>query len=183
MSFLSSLKKLSLGGLVAQKLTGSKDNQGSFALGVLDPHYDKPKDNKFDPGTRIGSSINGQSGVDQPSQRLGWTNGGYTYHNSPFNGGGSPMSFAPPPRMGVPNPSTGAPFQGGGGAPQTPPQIGGSAMGASGPQQMGLPPGGGGGSMPPAGAPPQGQPTMQTPVNPQMLQAMMLRQRGGMGSM
>lgn len=181
MSFLSSLKKLSLGGLVAQKLTGADKNSGSFALGVMDPHLPKkPEAVPFDPGSRIGSSINGQSGVDQPSQRLGWTNGGYTYHNSPFNGGGSPMSFAPPPRMGVPNPSTGAPFQGGG-AP--PPQMGGSAMTASGPQQMGLPPQGQGGSMPPAGAPPQGQPTMQLPQNPQLMQAMMLRNRGGMGAM
>jgi hypothetical protein len=83
-----------------------------------------------------------------PSLRLGGSTGGYNYTNNPF-------SFAPP--------------SGGGG----------QGMGMSGPQQMQMGPplssGPPGGSMPPAGAPPQGQPTMQNPVAPQLIQAAMLR--------
>lgn len=37
---------------------------------------------------------------DRPAMRLGWTNGGYNYANSPWNGQAptpaNPMSFAPP---------------------------------------------------------------------------------------
>lgn len=151
MSFLKSLKKLSLGGLVAQKLTGSKENQGGFLLGLMDPKYDKPIDNKFDPGARPGASINGQSGVDQPPQRLGWTNNGRQYANSPFNNA-NPSYYSPPPAGGPPG--------GGSGVPPMSFGPGSSAMTASGPQGMqmggmtGLQPPPGPGTFQGAGAPP-----------------------------
>lgn len=157
MGFFSKLKKLSLGGQAAKKITGSQKDYGGFLQGVMDTPK-PPTPIPFDPGSRVGSSINGQSGVDQPAMRLGWTNGGYDYANSPFNGQpptpANPMSF------------------GGGGGQQ---------MGMSGPQQM-LPPQGNPGSMPPAGAqtPQMGPPTMHIPENPQMVQARMLRTRGSM---
>lgn len=103
----------------------------------------------FDPGDRVGATINGQSGVEQPAMRLGWTNNGRTYANSPFNGV---------------NPTY---YQ----QPQAPMSFGG----------QGLPSGPSGGNMPPAGAQtPQGPPTMQAPPNPQLIQAAILRSRGGM---
>lgn len=49
-----------------------------------------------------------------PAMRLGWTNGGYNYSNSPFNSPQQPMSFAPMnrgimtpsgPQMMLPSPS------------------------------------------------------------------------------
>lgn len=181
MGFFKKLKKLSLGGLVAQKLTGSKENSGSFALGVLDPKYDKPVENKFDPGARPGTSINGQSGVDQMPQRLGWTNNGRLYSNSPFNGA-NPSYYnqkppTPPPQQAPPMSFGGGGGMAGGGAPP------GSnpAMGMGPPLRIPSP----GGTMPGAGAQaPQGGPltTQQSAPNPQqMMQIAMLRNRGGGG--
>lgn len=143
------------GALVTKAMNNGKTYQGPIGA-IASPAGPAEPNPGFDPGQRVGSTINGQSGVDQPAQRLGWTNGGYTYHNSPFNGQpvapANPMSFAPP--------------QNAGGAPQ----------------QM-LPPPNGGGSMPPTGAPPpqSGTPTMHIPQNPQIMQAMMLRNQQGMG--
>lgn len=157
MSFFGGLKKVfNPGGAVVSKVIGD----GHDYQGILD-YAMKGKKNAqngavpptpFDPGQRTGSSINGQSGVPQPAMRLGWTNGGYNYANSPFNGQSptpaNPMSMAPP-QTGIAPPQP--PLQG----PQNP------------------------GSMPPAGAQPpnQGPPTMHIPTDPQMVQAMMLRGR------
>jgi hypothetical protein len=138
MGFFSGLKKVfNPGGAAISKIVGN----GKDYKGILDYAMD---DNKtpagapptpFDPGNRTGSTINGQSGVAQPSMQLGWTNGGYQYHNSPFNKSppvqGPPMSF--------------------GGVGQMPPQQ--QAMGMGGPRP-GLQPPPNGGSMREPGAQP-----------------------------
>lgn len=166
MGIFSKLKKLSLGGQVAKKLTGSQKDYGGLLEGMMDTP--KPQQaTPFDPGSRTGSSINGQSGVSQPSMHLGWTNGGYNYHNSPFNGQSqppaNPMSFAPPSNAGAPQPPMGMSGPG--------PQM---SMGGPSPMLQAPPMGG---SMPPAGAQaPQGPPTAP---NPQMIRAMMIRNGGG----
>src|SRR5262245_44048460 len=102
MGFFSKLKKIANpGGAAIGMLAGNGKNY----LGPADYLLDKDKAPKplpatpFDPGQRVGASINGQSGVAQPALRLGWTNGGYTYHNSPFNNS-PPMSFGGSPSMG-----------------------------------------------------------------------------------
>lgn len=157
MGIFSKLKKaLNPGGAVVSAFAGNGKNY----IGPADYLMDKDKAPKappqapFDPGQRTGASINGQSGVAQPSMRLGWTNGGYNYANSPFNGQpvspANPMSFAPPQNAGA---------------------------GMGGPPRMQLPTPPVGGSMQAAGAQaPQGPPTAP---NPQMIQAQMLRNRGG----
>lgn len=104
MGFFSGLKKVfNPGGAVVSKVIGN----GKDYKGLLDYAMDDQKTppgqpaTPFDPGQRTGASINGQSGVPQPAMRLGWTNGGYQYHNSPFNQSqgqppapqGPPMSF------------------------------------------------------------------------------------------
>lgn len=149
MGFFSKLKKISLGGQVAKKLTGSQKDYGGLLEGMMDtpkPQAAVP----FDPGQRTGSTINGQSGAPQPSMNLGWTNGGYQYANSPFNQGGKAPQPAPPMSFG-------------GGQPMSPGMGGASGVGAGGmggamqpgPPLQGPQPGA---SMPPAGA----QPPMPT---------------------
>jgi hypothetical protein len=167
MGIFSKLKKIANpGGTAIGMLAGNNKNY----IGPADYLVDKDKAPKgpaptpFDPGQRVGSSINGQSGVDQPSMRLGWTNGGYNYHNSPFNmGGGMPRPHDAP--MPQPMPQQPAPPMSFGGGGQT-------GMGASGPGAMLQVPENGG-SMPSAGAP--GLQAAPTAPNPQMLRAIMLR--------
>lgn len=149
MSIFSKLKKAANpGGAIVSAFAGNGKNY----IGPLDYLMDKDKAPKappqtpFDPGQRVGASINGQSGVAQPAMRLGWTNGGYTYHNSPFNG------------------AQGQYFQ----QPQSPMSFGGNSL----PAQPS------GGSMPSAGAP--AQPSAPTAPNPEMLRAIMVRNRGMM---
>lgn len=169
MSIFSKLKKaVNPGGAIVSAIAGNGKNY----IGPLDYAMDSNKTPKppppipFDPGQRVGASINGQSGVDQPSMRLGWTNGGYQYHNSPFNmGGGAP----PPPR---PHDAPGIPP-----APTGPAMSFGGGMGMSGPKPM-LQPAPNGASMPPAGAP-AGQGTPTAP-SPEMIRAIMLRNGGQM---
>lgn len=167
MGFFSKLKKISLGGQVAKKLTGSQKDYGGFLEGMMATPK-PPETTPFDPGSRTGATINGQSGVDQPSMRLGWTNGGYQYHNSPFNMQSPAMRphDAPTPQPMPQQPAPPMAFGGGGN----------TGMGMSGPGAMlqGPSPSG---SMPPAGAQaPQGPPTAP---NPEMIRAIMLR-NGGM---
>lgn len=153
MGFFSGLGKLvrnigDPGGSIIYKATGGKGSRPNTLKSGFDPVAQPPlppTPPAFDPGQRTGSTINGQSGVPQPAHRLGWTNGGYQYANSPFNG--QPPTPAPPMSFG------------GGGQP--PPQMGPGQMTPNGPRGMlpfqpstplQAPPGGG--SMPPAGAPP-----------------------------
>lgn len=132
------------GGTIIHKATGGGERPNTFKSGfdpVAQPKF--PAATPFDPGNRTGATINGQSGVPQPAMRLGWTNGGYNYNNSPFNG--QPVTPAPPMSFG-----------GGGPAPTQNPSL----MGPNGPRgfpQMSPPLQGppGGGSMPPSGAPSQ----------------------------
>lgn len=164
MGFFSGLKKVfNPGGVVVSKVVGD----GHDYKGLLDYAMNGKKNGAaagaqpFDPGQRTGATINGQSGVAQPSMQLGWTNGGYNYHNSPFNQ--SPQIPSPPMSFG--------------GTGQPPPRS--TAMGMQPSLGGGLQPAPRGGSMPPAGAqPPQGPPTMQIPQDPQRIQAMMLRGGG-----
>lgn len=144
MGFFSGLKKVfNPGGAAISKIVGN----GKDYKGILDYAMDDQKTpagappTPFDPGNRTGSTINGQSGVAQPAQQLGWTNGGYQYHNSPFNQSppiqGPPMSF--------------------GGIGQQPSRS--TAMGLQPPQN--------GGSMPPTGAQPAAQPTRMPGIQQQ----------------
>lgn len=172
MGLFSKLKKvLNPGGTAVGMLAGNNKDYIGPADFLLDQNKTPkpPAPVPFDPGQRVGASINGQSGVAQPSMNLGWTNGGYNYHNSPFN----QQPKAPPMSFGGPTPA-------GGGA---------SGIGASGAGGMmmpsPLPPQASGGSMPPAGAPaPQGAaPTapnqqFRIPPNPEMIRAMLLRGGG-----
>lgn len=150
MGIFSKLKKaMNPGGAIMGAVAGNGKNY----IGPLDYAMDKNKTPPptpaapFDPGQRVGSQINGQSGVAQPSMNLGWTNGGYQYHNSPFN-----QTSQPPPPMSF-----------GGGQPATPGVGGASGIGAGGmggsmqpgPPLQGPQPGA---SMPSAGA----QPPMPT---------------------
>lgn len=126
MGIFSKLKKaLNPGGAIVSAVAGNGKNY----IGPLDYAMDKDKTPKpepaapFDPGERTGSSINGQSGVNQPSMRLGWTNGGYTYHNSPFNQS-APMSFGGPQQPPLQGPPGGASMPPAGAQPpQGPPTM------------------------------------------------------------
>lgn len=118
MGFFSDLGKslgsLSLSNQLVSAATGKKA-KGSASQTLLFGKKEKPaQPAPFQPQNRIGATINGRSGPqDLPALRLGWTNGGYTYNNSPFNQ--QPMSFgggATPPPAPVgggssPPPSTG----------------------------------------------------------------------------
>lgn len=164
MGFFSKLKKIANpGGTAVGMLAGNNKSYIGPADFLLDKNKTPPPAPPvpFDPGQRIGSSINGQSGVDQPAMRLGWTNGGYNYHNSPFNNmpptpvtpPSKPMSFGPSPAMGG---ASGIGASGGGGMLQPPPM---------------------GGSMPPAGAQAPQSPPTAAPT-PEMIRAIMLRNPG-----
>lgn len=133
------------GYLTTKAMNNGKTYQGP--LGALAQPYgpapqnpnsdpNDPNSPNYNPVNQYKSAPNGQSSF--PAMRLGWTNGGYTYANSPWNGQAptpaNPMSFSPP--------------QG----------VGSSGMTASGPQQM-LPGPSNSGTIPGAGAQPQGPPT------------------------
>lgn len=158
MGFFSDLKKLSLGGQIGGALTGRK-NEGSFGMAVLKgPKKPKPPE-PFNPNNRVGATIGGESGVDQPALRLGWTNGGYTYNNSPFNAGMAKPSAMP----------TGGPAMGFGGPQQQLPGPQQMPVGMAGPQPMPIK----GGVMPMSG------PKMDPRIAQQQMVAQMLRARGG----
>jgi hypothetical protein len=151
MGFFSSLKKVfNPGGAVVSKvINDGRDYQGLLDYGMhgqdqAKKNQDAQKQAQKDQYTQK-PMFSPDPGLNPQAQQLGWTNGGYNYHNSPFNqpqptpfgqpagpggGGGPPMSF--------------------GGVGQPPPRN----------QAMGLQPPMQGGSMPPAGAP-IGQPTKQ----------------------
>jgi hypothetical protein len=133
------------GALTTKLMNNGKTYQGP--LGALANPYgpapQNPNSDPSDPNSPNYNPINqykpppdGQ--FSGPAMRLGWTNGGYNFKNSPWNGQpitpANPMSFSPQPAAG-----------------------GNYGMTASGPQQ--LQPGGNPGSMPPAGAQPSGPPT------------------------
>lgn len=158
MGFFSSLKKVfNPGGAVVSKVI----NDGHDYQGIVDYGMNGAKNAKSNQDAEKAAQKDQYSpkpvfspdpGLNPQARNLGWTNGGYQYHNSPFNkspsmsfGGGQVPPSQSPMGMGAPQPQ----------------------MGLQSPQQGGMVPG--------AGAPPQGQPTMQTPPNPQMVQAMMLR--------
>ncbi len=160
MGFFSGLKKVfNPGGVVVSKVV----NDGKDYKGVLDYAMNGQKQAEKNQAAQKQAqkdqytqkpAFSPDPGLNPQARQLGWTNGGYEYHNSPFSTT-QPMSFG---------------GQGGGQPPQAPPM----SMGAP-PPQMGLQQPPQGGMVPGAGAPPQGQPTMQTPQDPQRLQAMMLR--------
>lgn len=141
MGFFSKVRKVfNPGGAVVSKIV----NDGRDYQGVLDyamngqkqaqKNQDAQKQAQKDQYASLvkpaySPAPNGQTSY--PALRLGWTNGGYNYANSPFNG----MA----PTQAPPQPMSFAPAQG--------------TMTASGPQQM-LPPAPNGGSMPGAGAQP-----------------------------
>jgi len=109
MGFFSDLGKLSLSNQLVSGLTGKK-SKNNAAETLLFGKKVKPKGPEpFNPMNRVGASINGQMGVDQPAQKLGWTNGGYTYNNSGWNPGAQPPT--PPPQAPVPT-GMGPPQQG-----------------------------------------------------------------------
>lgn len=151
MGFFSKLKKVfNPGGVIVSKVV----NDGNDYKGVVDYAMNGSKNAKkaADAQKAGQQTLYGRPVVDPNMSfspiKLGWTNGGYKYHNaSPMNIPEQPMSF-------------------GGGNAQ---------MGMSGPQQMLQSPQTGG-MVPPAGAQPSGPPTMQIPQNPQRMQAAMLRQ-------
>lgn len=132
------------GALIHKATTGTWERPSSLKY-ATQPWLNEeqpPGPEPFDPGNKPGSTINGQAGVDQLPIRLGWTNNGRMYANSPFNGA-NPQYFTPP---------------------SNPMSFGGGSVGASGPQQMSLQPPPGSGTLPPAGAqPPQAAPTTQVP--------------------
>lgn len=182
MGFFSDLTNLSLGGQIGKSLTGRDKSTGSLAWDLAKgPKKPKPPE-PFNPANRIGATIGGKSGVDQPAQRLGWTNGGYTYANSPWNkepaGAGMQTPMPPPnkaPAMGFGGPPTGVmsspktpPMQ----MPMQPPQ-GGPPMGMpQGPPRMAQPMPQGPQTM---GMPPQG-------MDPRMMQQMMVANQLRQGS-
>lgn len=130
------------GGTIIHKATGGTGSRPNNLKSAFDPVGQPPLPPTppgFDPGQRPGASIGGQSGVPMPAQRLGWTNGGYNYHNSPFNG--QPPTPAPPMSFGGQQPTTNPSLM-------TPNGPGGFQMSnpLQGPQNPG--------TMPPAGAPP-----------------------------
>lgn len=156
------------GALVHKATTGTWDRPSSLKY-ATQPWLNEekpPGPEPFDPKNRPGSTINGQSGTAQLPIRLGWTNNGRMYANSPFNGA-NPKYYTSPPN---------------------PMSFGGSSMGPSGPQQMQMgppppqmapplqaPPSGG--ITPPAGAPPPTSPNNGM-VLPEFNQALIAGLRG-----
>lgn len=181
MGFFSKLKKVfNPGGAIVSKVI----NDGNDYKGVLDYAMngaDNAKKKQQAEADALRNQYSGgkpvfhaDPGLNPQAVKLGWTNGGYRYHNSSlpqngqqappmsFGGGGAQMGMSGPQQMQMGPP------------PQQMSGMGGMASGAVGRALQGA---GGGGSMPPAGAQPSGPPTMQVPQDPQRWQAMMLRQR------
>lgn len=203
MGFFSKLKKVfNPGGAIVSKVIGD----GHDYQGVLDYAMNGKKNAEKDQAAakeQQQSEMNPRRvftpdpGLNPQAMRLGWTNGGYRYHNSPFTNG-SQMPAPAPQQMQTPQAPQAAPMSFGGGAPpmgavgrgasglmsQAVNMVRGNnsggnfGMGASGPQQVLQGPQNPG-SMPAAGAQPPGPPTMQTPMDPQMIQAQALRGRIG----
>lgn len=111
MGIFSGLKKVfNPGGAIVSKVI----NDGRDYQGVLDyamngqeqakknADAQKAQQTQYTPKSPYTPAPGGVSRY--PAMRLGWTNGGYTYANSPFNMPQQPMSFAPPMGMSGPGP-------------------------------------------------------------------------------
>lgn len=99
------------GAIVTKAMHNGKTYQGP--LGAIAQPYGPAQENPNAGGS--GAYTPPQGSISTDPVRLGWTNGGYRFNNSPWNGQpitpANPMSFAPP-LQGQPNggtmPPTGA---------------------------------------------------------------------------
>jgi len=127
MGFFKSLKKVfNPGGAIVSKVVGD----GGDYKGVLDYAMNGQKQAEKNQAAQKAAQqsqytqkpmFSPDPGLNPQAMQLGWTNGGYQYHNSPFNGsppiGGPPMSFGggggqglPPGPQGGSMPPAGAPL-------------------------------------------------------------------------
>lgn len=109
------------GAIVTKAMNNGRTYQGP--LGALANPYGPAPENP-DSG-QSGAYTPPQGSINTDPVRLGWTNGGYNYANSPWNGQpptpANPMSFAPPQMSGLPGQQSGGTIPPTGAQPNPPP--------------------------------------------------------------